>query len=255
MALCWVLCSLTAQAETLRLVADPWCPFNCEPDDDEPGFMIEIAQRVFAEHGIEVEYQTLPWVRALLHVESGEYSAAVGASRAEAPSLVFPQLPQGLMNNVFWTLADSDWHYQGPASLERINLAIIAGYGYSPQLEAYIRQGIDSHKITELFGETPLQNGIMMLERGRVDALLEEQSVFRYQLKLQGRSGDFRNAGQVVQEAFFSEVYIAFSPAIEHAEYYAEILSEGMVRLRQSGELGEILNRYGVDDWHTENSE
>ncbi|MCH8533097.1 MAG: transporter substrate-binding domain-containing protein [Saccharospirillum sp.] len=245
----------TVQAETVKLVADPWCPFNCEPGDDAPGYMIEIAQRVFAEHGIEVEYHTLPWVRALMAVEAGEYSAAVGASRAEAPNFVFPELPQGLMNNVFWTLADSDWVYQGQASLKQINLAIIAGYGYSPELEAYIRLGLDSQRVTELFGETPLQNGILMLERGRIDALLEEQSVFQYQLMHHGRSETFRNAGGVAQEALFSEVYIAFSPELEGAEHYADILTEGMAQLRQSGELNKILSRYGVTDWAVETPE
>ncbi|MHA7878885.1 MAG: substrate-binding periplasmic protein [Saccharospirillum sp.] len=238
-----------AQAETLRLVADPWCPFNCTPGDDAPGFMIEIAERVFAEHGIAIEYHTLPWVRALLAVETGEYDAAVGASHAEAPQLVFPQQPQGRMRNVFWTLADSDWEYHGLTSLERIQLAIIAGYGYSPQLEAYLRLGISTHRVTELFGETPLINGMLMLERGRVDALLEEASVFQYQMQHQGREGQFRIAGEVMEEASFSEVYIAFSPELAQAEQYAEWLSDGTERLRQSGELGEILSRYGVSDW------
>lgn len=49
-----------ARAETITIVADPWCPYNCEPGSDEPGFMVEIARRVFAEAGIEVRYETVP---------------------------------------------------------------------------------------------------------------------------------------------------------------------------------------------------
>lgn len=42
---------------------------------------------------------------------------------------------------------------------------------------------------------------------------------------------------------------IAFSPALPQSEKYAEILSAGIAELRKSGELKQILSKYGLEDW------
>ena len=57
-------------------------------------------------------------------------------------------------------------------------------------------------------------------------------------------------AAQPIEEAN-SLLYIAFAPAqvCPQCTEYAQTLSRGMSQLRQSGELGEILARYGLRDW------
>lgn len=235
------------KAESLTLVADPWCPYNCQPGSERPGFMVEIAQRVFATEGIAVRYRTLPWLRALQETERGRFDAAIGASRVEAPTLVFPELEQGQMSNAFWATPKTSWVYQGVASLARVRLAAIAGYGYGPEVSAYLEQ--PEGEVTLLYGSTPLTNGLQMLDRGRIDVLLEDEQVFRYRVVQQGRTQDFQLVGRVPLDRRYSDVFIAFSPRLENAEHYARLLSEGTARLRASGELAEILARYGVRDW------
>ena len=39
-------CAGTARADEVVLLADAWCPYNCEPGSDTPGFMIEIAREL-----------------------------------------------------------------------------------------------------------------------------------------------------------------------------------------------------------------
>jgi len=34
-----------AIADTITIRADVWCPYNCEPDSEKPGYMIEIVQK------------------------------------------------------------------------------------------------------------------------------------------------------------------------------------------------------------------
>lgn len=49
-----------AYADVITLVADEWCPYNCTPDTDHPGFMIEIAQYAFEHAGHTIVYTTIP---------------------------------------------------------------------------------------------------------------------------------------------------------------------------------------------------
>ncbi|MDO3388466.1 hypothetical protein QWI17_21650 [Gilvimarinus sp. SDUM040013] len=109
--------------ETIHLVADNWCPYNCEPDSAAPGFMVEIAQRAFADEGISVRYSILPWLRALQDTRNGVYDAVIGASKAEAVDFIFPRIEQAQMRNAFWALSDSPWNFQGMHSLSVVHLA------------------------------------------------------------------------------------------------------------------------------------
>lgn len=188
-------------------------------------------------------------MRALQATEAGEYNGAIGASKVEAPGFVFPDIEQGRMRNGFWVVRESGWHFDGIDSLTRINLASLAGYSYGPQVEAYLNDPVNAHRVTELYGPTPLQNGLNMLQRGRIDALLEDEYVFRYEMRQRSEVERYRLVGRVELDPRFSDVYIAFSPALEASERHARLLGEGMARLRASGELDEILARYGVSDW------
>lgn len=238
-----------ASGDTIRLVADPWCPYNCAPDAEHSGFMIEIAQRVFQAHGYRIEYHQRPWVRALQSTRAGEFHGVVGATKLEAPDFIFPDLAQGQMANAFWTLANSSWLYREPASLEGRRLAVIAGYSYGDAIDNMLQDERYQPNITELHGVTPLINGLTMLERERIQVLLEDEHVMRYQLNQTGQTRKFKNAGYVPARTEAARVYIAFSPVHEASTDYARMLTEGMARLRASGELARILSDYGVSDW------
>lgn len=235
--------------DTIRLVADPWCPYNCEPGSARAGFMVEIARTIFKAHGHRLEYHQRPWVRALQDTRNGEFHGVIGATRLEAPDFIFPELAQGQMANAFWTLADSPWQYRGSGSLEGRHLAVIAGYSYGDAIEDLLQDEHSRAYITELHGVTPLKSGLKMLQRGRIQVLLEDEHVMRYQLTQSGQTQKFKRAGYVPAEPEAVRVYIAFSPAQETSADYATLLSEGVARLRASGELARILAAYGVSDW------
>ena len=61
--------------EKIILAADMWCPYNCEPDSKNPGFLIEMAKIIFEEHDIEIEYRLMPWSKALDAVKNGSIHA------------------------------------------------------------------------------------------------------------------------------------------------------------------------------------
>lgn len=234
------------QAATIRLVADEWCPYNCAPEADRPGYMIEIARRVFAEAGHTVEYRNLPWTRSIAEARRGNYEGIVGTTPEDAPDFVFPAQAMGMSASAFWVRAGSDWRYEGLESLDRVSLGVIGGYAYFDALNAYIEQHKrTTARIRPAYGEDAFEKQMSALAQGRIDAFVEDRHVVNYYLYEKGAAGRFKEAGEEVAVP----IHIAFSPSLPQAREYADLLGAGVARLRASGELAKILARYGLQDW------
>lgn len=236
-----------AAAEKITIAADVWCPFNCEPNSEQPGFMIEVANKVFTAQGHEVNYIVMNWSRAIREAELGNINGIIGAFPGDAPDFIFPEQELSVLSNTFFVHKDSNWHYQGVDSLKEIQLVAIAGYDYGPELRKYIQQSGSEH-VSLLSGQgQPLRRGIQMLNLKRIGAIVEADQVFWYTAQQLGIAGNFKAAGHSSEPM---KSYIAFSPALESSSEFAQTLSDGIVSLRASGELAEILQKYGLKDWH-----
>lgn len=232
----------SARAETITLVADEWCPYNCTPGDEKPGFLIEIAKRVFEPAGFRVDYKVVPWARAIRDTRAGRYSAIVGAIRSEAPDFRYPEDTGFAAGTHAYVKAGSAWRYADEASLAEVTLGVILDYSYGTATDAYIGRHRDDPKRVQLAtGEDALEKNVAKLLQGRVSVLLEDPAVMRYFLARTGRTDEVESAGALDR----TEVFIAFGPGERHAVEHARMLSEGMRRLRASGELAAILGRYG----------
>lgn len=240
------LLSPPLSADTLILVADEWCPHNCGVEDQNRGYLVELAESAFQVAGHEVVYRTLPWARSIHGVRRGHYTGIIATGHDETPDFLFPAEPQGVAKHTFFVLQGNDWRYSDLDSLNEVTLGVINNYSYGTLYEDYIRhhEG-DRSRIQRTYGETPLRQNIEKLLRGRIDALVEEAGVLRDTAQKLGYGDQIVAAGVASVE----ELYIAFSPVSPKAAGYAELLSEAMVEMRQSGELDHILGRYGLSDW------
>jgi polar amino acid transport system substrate-binding protein len=249
LSVCLLLVSVgvTAQADHIILAADAWCPITCEPGSERPGYMIEIAQLIFARAGHTVEYQMLPWARAIKDARDGKITGIVGAFAQDAPDFILPENPQGLLGNELFVKKGQTWRYAGIDSLRQIVLGAITDYAYGDDLDAYIAANKADLKHVQLAsGENPLEVNIKKLQRGRIDALVESAPVFWYTVNQMGLAVEFLLAGQIGEP---QKTYISFSPANPAAQNYARILSDGMTALRASGELAPLLQKYHLTDW------
>jgi len=237
------LFSNLAVSDEIVLVADVWCPYNCEPNSDTPGYLIEIAQYAFEKEGHTIKYLTLPWSRAIQMVRNGEYHGIVGTGKSETPEFIFPKEPLIRSEHVFYTNLENKWTYDGLESLKKINLGVINDYSYGALYEEYIRENAkNSKQITTVFGDDGLNRLIKMLEKRRIDAFIEEKQTILEYLKRSNREVTFKSAGVGSEE----QIFIAFSPNNAGSKKYAKILSKGYKELRSSGKL-EILKRiYGL---------
>ncbi len=234
-------------AQEVSLVADSWMPYNGDPASKTPGLLIEIAKAVFDQYGFTVRYQTMDWAQAITETRAGKFDGIVGSFKADAPDFVFPASEQAICENRFFAMNDSPWIYTGLPSLDKIRIAVIDGYAYG-QIDKYIETyRIDPRRILISNGTSALSTNVDHLNERRVDAVVEESSVMTWFLQDKPYRKEIREAGLVKRE----KVYLAFSPSPKktNSKRYAWFMTEGMKKLRASGELAKILSKYGHPDW------
>lgn len=240
-----LLAPLSAIADDIILEADSWCPFNCEPGSEHPGFMVEIAQKVLGAQGHKIVYQIRPWARAIDDAKKGTANGVIGASKADVPGFVFPENEQAnYAMDSFFVKAESNWTFTGVDSLRSVTLGSILDYGYGDELLAYIKG--NPAKVDAIGGDAPLESNIKKLVAGRVDVIVEAPPVFWDTVTRLGLKEKVKAAGSFPEQ---QAMYIAFSPANPKSADYAKAISDGMTAMRASGELKTILEKYGLTDW------
>lgn len=232
--------------KTITLRADVWCPFNCEPGSDHPGYMIEVATKVFARHGIKVDYATLAWSRALEDAAASKIDGIIATTKKESPTLVFPPDSLGDVRFCFYTKADDKWTYALPASLKGKKIGTIKDYFYGDFSEVLaVAQKQHGAKVEELAGDGALNRNISKLKLGRLDVVIDSNFVMQHTLRSIKGEKDFRESGCSAPV----EHFVAFAPGNPEAKQWAAWLAEGVAELRNNGGLGKILERYALKDW------
>ncbi len=230
-------------ADTITLKADNWCPYNCEPNSDKPGYMIELAKKAFEPKGHKVDYQIVSWNKALKEAEAGEITGVIGASVFDLEKGFRPSEETGSNQECFFVKADSSFVYKSVSDLKGKKLGTVGDYSYTDDLNKYIKEnpaGIDA-----VGGDSPLVLNMRKLNAGRIDVVVENKAVFNYTAAQEKMDKNLKLAGCNPDD----KLYITFSPKSPKGKEYAELLSNTVIELRKSGELKKILEKYGLTDW------
>lgn len=234
-----------AHSAEIKLSADVWCPYNCEPDSaDKPGTMIEIARHAF-EPADKVVYSTLPWSRAIEVARTGEIDGIIGAITEDAPDFVFPSEPLGASGDSLISRKADSWTFSGWESLKGRRLASVKDYEYGGEVAEYLNKAAEADVVSVVGGDEPLQKLVPMLLGNRIDAFVENHDVAAYFAKSSGNDNNLTISPPIGQ----SFMFIALSPKKAESADRAKKLSDTMVKLRASGELAKILEKYGLKDW------
>lgn len=234
-----------AVADEISLVTDVWPPFTDEAGEN-PGYMVEVAQKIFTKNGHTITYETMAWSRAVKITRAGKKDAIVGAAVGDAEDFVFHEEALGQLENYFFVRKDSDWKYENIDSLKTVKVGVILDYDYGAAFMEYMNANKGSGKIDIMGGDDPLKKNILKLKAKRIDTMIEVKPVFDHTVKEMGVADLFKSAGS---DGEADPVYIAFSPKNPKSKEYAKILSDGIKEMRQSGELATILAKYGQKDW------
>jgi len=235
----------TAEDSTVRLCADQWMPYNGDPADPKPGYVVELARTVFEPKGIKVEYDVMPYEEALAAVKEGRRSGAIGANKEDAEGLTLPSEPIGSVATSLVTLAGNKWTYDNVGSFRYAKIGVIKGYTYWPALDTYIERNAGKETVYVAEGEDPLDELMTKLQKGEIDVVVESEPILLWYLRSHNLD---RASFRVVFKGTNDPIFVAFSPN-EDGKRFAAILDEGIRELRKSGELVKLLQRYGLRDW------
>jgi polar amino acid transport system substrate-binding protein len=230
--LCLLLASTSNARELLIATSSSIPPYVIT--DQHRGIVVEIIQQALQPQGYQVEFVYAPNRRVEYMVEEGQvdgtYNLAAGALKK-----VHYSKPIIDYHNVAITL-DSF-----PRPLE--NLTELAGLRVVVFQNAGKFLGPDYEKLTageQSFPEVSNQRSqVLMLFRGRADAIIMERRIFEYFY------------GQLVASGEIGGGYL-IHPLFEPAPRYAAFLDEtvrdqfnaGLAEMQKRGTVDEIINRY-----------
>lgn len=244
--LSFILISSNIVAETLSIRADSWYPINGNPDDANPGYMIEIAKEILTPKGVTVDYQITPWARALVSVRNGERDCVVGAYKSDAHDFIFPKLEWGMDQNVFYVKKETSWRFTDFDSLSNTRIGLINEYSYHETLNEFANKPENKQIFDYTYSKNALEQNITKVLAGRLTATIESHLVMPAKLKELNLENALIPAGKIGSPV---PMYIACSPRKMISRTYVTWFDEGITHLRSSGRLAEILAKYKLIDW------
>ncbi|MCC5810591.1 MAG: transporter substrate-binding domain-containing protein [Ectothiorhodospiraceae bacterium] len=233
-------------ARTLVVAADIWCPYNCEPHDENRGYLVDLLEEVFTPHGFAIEYRVMPWARALIEVERGLIDGVLGVVRGNQGGTLIGDEPVGRDETVLVVRRGEEFEYSRPDDLDDKAIGRIAGYSYDGlgPFDAYLAvRSYDSREIYVIHHDKPLESLLSMLQDGRIDVFPENRYVANHTIYRLGLYG----AVSMLETGLGDDIFVAFAPN-ETGERKLAILDEGVRALKDSGRFADILSRYGIDE-------
>ncbi|MCX6131282.1 MAG: transporter substrate-binding domain-containing protein [Proteobacteria bacterium] len=236
--------SSLARSETIRLRADEWCPYTCDAESKQPGFMVEIAKLAFESAGHRLEYKSLNWARSIADARLGKIDGIVGAAKSDAPDFIFPRQPIAVQHMCFFKMAENPWQYQSIKSLENIVLGAIKDYAYFDELDAYIKSNTKNPaRIDLLGGDNPLELNVKKLLAKRIGTFIDDRAVTQRYLQKLGEKADKIQLAACAQD---SELFIAFSPKHPKAREFSELIEVKLKSMQKDGSLKKLADSYGI---------
>jgi polar amino acid transport system substrate-binding protein len=233
-----------AHADTWVVRSDAWCPYNCAPEDKNPGYMVEILQGAARAHGHTLDYKLMPYSRALLQAQQGRITAVVGMLANNRKGFLFSE-PMGVDSNCLIVKNGSPLRYRTPADLD--SLAPIGsneGYGYPNEFMQW--KAKNPSKVEELAGDEVLARHARKLAANRINSFIENESVVRYAAAQVPELKAVEVAGCM---AGGDPLFVGFSSKNPKAAEIKAKVDSHLATLRKSGELQKLLEKYKVKPW------
>lgn len=235
-----------AEKPKIVLVGDYWCPYNCAPGSDRPGFLVELITKALSLYDIEVEYRLLPWYQAVLAIENGSVDGIIGISSIEGKPLITTKIPLEYSENVAYTRAGVSWVYDGLNSLQGKKITFIMDYIIDEEINNFI--GMNYTQNARLFdvqeSESAVIESIANLISGDSDVYIEDKRVVEDYIKHNSVGQYIREAGMVSSKKL--PIYIAFSNKIDKHKEYVSFFEQGISSLKATKEYDELKKKYDI---------
>ncbi len=225
-----------AAATTLKVVSEPWVPYIYEQDGELQGIDYEVTQQVLRQLGYQLEWELMPWKRAMLSVESGRADAILDilATPERRRQLIFPSEHLSHNDSVLFYARKHPHPYADLQSLRGLTVGVAPGYSY----------GNPDFLAADYFTREPAptnEANLLKLLNQRIDLALIDR---RAGLHERQRLGLQEQIGFDPQPVASGKLYLAFHRGAGKVELSYAFNTE-LKRFKGSDAYQQILVRYG----------
>lgn len=233
-----------AHADTWVIRSDAWCPYNCAPDDVNPGYMVEILQGAARANGHKVDYKLMPYSRALQQGQEGRITAVVGMLDYDRKGFIFSE-PMGADSNCLIVKKGSPLRYRSVSDLDKLApIGTVEGYGYPKEFMQW--RSKNPAKVDALAGDDILARQARKLAANRIGAFIENENVLRYAATRVPELNAVEVAGCMPGQ---DPLFVGYSSKHPKAREIKAQVDSYLATLRKTGELRKLLDKYQVAPW------
>ncbi|MDA7088942.1 transporter substrate-binding domain-containing protein [Pseudomonas sp. SA3-5] len=238
-ALClsFLLVPLGVWAQTLRLVADPWPPFNDQTLLNN-GVASDLVSSALGRAGYATTYGQAPWERAVRGLQRSDYDVLINAWYTEERA-GFGYFSQPYLINRIRLLRrkGSAIRFEQLSDLYSQRIAVVRGYAYSAAFNSDPRL----YKV----GVGSFVSAARMVQAKRVELTLEDEIVARYHL---GRElSEIRDELEFVAQPLSENgLHILIRRSHPQHQAIAEAFDRAIVAMHADGSYAAILQRHGL---------
>ncbi len=214
----------TVNGSELKLASDPWCPYTCEPNSNQPGFMVELAEHILEKYGIKINYQVKPWKRVLIKARSGVIDGAITVDQSDSKGLILNTIPFTSTIQTIVTRKNDAFQWNGIQSIRKRIFIAINGYTYGKAVHGWMEENRETGKIISLSGQDALTRSLLMLSRKRGDFTINDLNVLKYTVFKMNKDLSFNYSPTGLR----TELFIGISQKRKDAQKIADYLDSGL---------------------------
>lgn len=240
--LLFLLCLLAAthsHSEPIHLVADEWCPYTCNSQAETLGLMTEIVIQTFKAGGIEARYRSVPWLRAIRQVRTGNATVLLGADAEMDKKLLLSKAFTIYDNTALVVRTDFDDSNLDLQDLNAHTIGIISSYSYSDS-EIWETMIENHRRATRIDGGGGEKRLIELLAAGRFEIAIANRDVANYQIK----TLSLENKIKIITTPYASEIFLGFTKS-KRGQYLMALFEKEFEQFSKSPEYFQLLEKYG----------
>jgi len=227
---------MNQRIETVKLVADPYPPYQYKANNTVKGIDHDIITAAFEEYKIKTKTQLFPWEVCIEHMEmkkvDGIFQITITPEREK--TFLFSK-PFRTAKTVLFRNTKTPVRFNKDVEilcqLKRYKLGVLAGYSYDPMIDS-LREPV----------RTEVKRQEMLLEnllRGKFDLAIMDLGVAAYLMEKMDMDGIERVEGYEITR----QLHVAFQ---KHLYELINLFNAGLDKVREKGLYNKIFENYGL---------